>query len=71
MPEVSLSLPGELAEAIEQIAEASDRPWRDVVIGALRDYVTDYAEAQEAMSRLQDDTDEVISAEELRRRLGR
>jgi len=56
VPEVSLSLPGELAEAIEQIAEASDRPWRDVVIGALRDYVTDYAEAQEAMSRLQDDT---------------
>jgi RHH-type transcriptional regulator, rel operon repressor / antitoxin RelB len=68
---VSVRLADETARALEELSRASDRPKTYFIEKALESYLAEAAEYQVAMDRLRDKDDRVISATELRRRIGR
>ena len=67
---LSVRLPEDIAEELEGIAELLDRPKTYIVRKALEEYLEEYADYLVALVRLRDKDDEVISAEEMRERLG-
>ncbi len=68
---ISVRLPEETAKALDELAAATDRPKTYLVIKALESYLAEYADYLVALDRLRDKSDPVISAAELRDRLGR
>jgi RHH-type rel operon transcriptional repressor/antitoxin RelB len=68
---VSVRLPGNTAKALEELANATERSKTYLIRKALEAYLEDYADYQVALDRLRDKDDPVISAAELRKRLGR
>ena len=68
---VSVRLPESTVKALEELASATDRSKTFVIRKALEAYLAEYADYQVALDRLRDKDDPVISAAELRRRLGR
>ncbi len=67
---LSVRLPENLADELEEIASLLDRPKTYVVRKALKEYLDEYADYLVALERLRDKDDEVITAEEMRERLG-
>ncbi len=68
---VSLRLPENTAKALDELARATDRSRTYVILKALEKYLAEFADYQVALDRLRDKDDPVISAAELRRRVGR
>jgi RHH-type rel operon transcriptional repressor/antitoxin RelB len=68
---ISVRLPERTAKALDELAAATERSRTYLVLKALETYLADYADYQIALDRLRDKDDPVISATELRRRLGR
>ncbi len=68
---VSLRLPDDIAKALDELARATERSRTYVIRKALEKYLAESADYQVALDRLRDKDDPVISAAELRRRLGR
>ena len=68
---VSVRLADETARALEELSQASDRPKTYFIEKALQSYLVEAAEYQVALDRLRDKDDPVISATELRKRIGR
>jgi RHH-type rel operon transcriptional repressor/antitoxin RelB len=68
---VSIRLPEKTAKTLEELARATDRPKTYFIEKALESYLAEYADYQVALDRLRDKDDPVISAAELRRRIGR
>jgi RHH-type transcriptional regulator, rel operon repressor / antitoxin RelB len=68
---LSIRIADETAKALERLADALDRPKTYVVQKALDSYLAEYADYQIALERLRDKNDEIVSAAELRKRLGR
>ncbi len=68
---VSVRLPGSTAKALDELANATERSKTYLIRKALEAYLEDYADYQVALDRLRDKDDPVISAAELRKRLGR
>ncbi|MGH7433281.1 MAG: type II toxin-antitoxin system RelB family antitoxin [Candidatus Methylomirabilales bacterium] len=68
---VSVRLPERTAKALEELASATERSKTYVIRKALEAYLEDYADYQVALDRLRDKDDPVISAADLRKRLGR
>jgi RHH-type rel operon transcriptional repressor/antitoxin RelB len=68
---VSVRLPDETAKALGELARTTERSKTSLILKALEAYLADYAEYQIALDRLRDKDDPVISATELRKRLGR
>ncbi len=68
---ISIRLPESTAQALEDVAKATDRPKSYLILKALDSYLSEYAEYQVALDRLRDKEDPVISSTELRKRLGR
>ena len=68
---ISVRLPDATARALETVAVATERSKTYLVRKALEAYLADYADYQIALDRLRDKDDPVISASQLRRRLGR
>ncbi len=68
---VSVRLPGSTAKALDELASATERSKTYLIRKALEAYLEDYADYQVALDRLRDKDDPVISATELRKRLGR
>ncbi|MFA5787789.1 MAG: ribbon-helix-helix domain-containing protein [Actinomycetota bacterium] len=66
---ISLRLPDEMAKAIEELAEQTDRPRTYLILKALTAYLAEYADYQVALDRLRDKDDSVITSAELRKRL--
>jgi len=66
----SIRLPENTAQALEDVAKATDRPKSYLILKALDAYLSEYAEYQVALDRLRDKEDPVISSTELRKRLG-
>jgi predicted transcriptional regulator len=69
---VSLRVPSDLIEAFDQLAAALDRPRSWVMVRALRQYLdegegAEIAEDTESLAEL--DRGEIVSSEDLRRRL--
>jgi RHH-type rel operon transcriptional repressor/antitoxin RelB len=67
---ISIRIPDDLARELESVARETDRPRSYIVQKALESYMEDFADLQIALDRLHDGTDETISGEELRKRLG-
>lgn len=67
---ISVRLPKELAEQLDNIAKETERPRSFIVQKALESYIDDYADLQVALDRLHDKTDPVVSSKELRKSLG-
>ncbi len=67
---ISIRIPDDLARELESVARETDRPRSYIVQKALESYMEDFADLQIALDRLHDGTDEAISGEELRKRLG-
>lgn len=68
---VSVRLPERTAKALEELASTTERSKTYVIRKALEAYLAEYADYQVALDRLRDKDDPVISAADLRRRLGR
>lgn len=68
---VSVRLPESTAKALDELADATERSRTYLILKALEAYLAEYADYQVALDRLRDKDDPVISAAELRKRLGR
>ena len=68
---ISLGLPEATAKALDELAKATERSRTYLIRKALEAYMAEYADYQVALDRLRDKDDPVISAAELRKRLGR
>ncbi len=66
---ISLRLPDETAKALDDLAKATDRRKTYIVTKALQAYLEEYADYLIALDRLHDKDDEIISPEELKKRL--
>jgi RHH-type transcriptional regulator, rel operon repressor / antitoxin RelB len=67
---ISVRLPKELSERLDNIARETERPRSYIIQKALESYLEDYADLQVALDRLHDKTDAVISGKELRKAIG-
>ncbi len=67
---ISVRLPDELAERLNNVAMETERPRSFIIQKALESYLEDYADLQVALDRLHDTTDAVITGAELRKSLG-
>lgn len=68
---VSVRLPDATAKALEELARMTERSKTYLIVKALEAYLAEAADYQVALDRLKDKDDPVISAAELRKRLGR
>jgi len=68
---ISIRLPDSTAKALDELANATGRPETYLILKALENYLAEYADYQVALDRLRGKDDLVISAAELRKRLGR
>jgi RHH-type rel operon transcriptional repressor/antitoxin RelB len=68
---VSIRLPDKTAQALDELASATERSRTYLIIKALEAYLADHADYQVALDRLRDKDDPIISSAELRKRLGR
>ena len=67
---ISVRLPKELANQLDNIAKETERPRSYIIQKALESYIDDYADLQVALDRLHDRTDPIVSGKELRNSLG-
>jgi len=67
---ISVRLPKELANYLDNIAKETERPRSYIIQKALESYIDDYADLQVALDRLHDRTDPIVSGKELRKSLG-
>ncbi|MCX5866399.1 MAG: ribbon-helix-helix domain-containing protein [Proteobacteria bacterium] len=67
---VSIRLPKELSQALDDLAASLDRPKTYLVRKALETYLAEYADYQIALDRLRDKDDAVLSSAELKKTLG-
>jgi RHH-type rel operon transcriptional repressor/antitoxin RelB len=68
---ITVRLPDDIAEGLEALAKALDRPRSYIVKKAMEIYLSEYADYSLALERLQDKDDRVISSGDLRKRLAR
>ena len=67
---VSVRLSDRTARALEKLSKMTDRPKTYFIEKALESYLAEHADYQVALDRLRDKDDPVISAAELRKRIG-
>ncbi len=63
-------LPKDLKELLETTAKKTNRTETFYVIEALKKYFEEYYDYQVAKDRFEDHSDEIITSEEMRKRLG-
>jgi predicted DNA-binding protein len=63
---ISVRLPDEIAEKIEQLSNEIHRNKTFIIKSALKKYLEEYADYQIALDRLHDKDDQIISSEEMR-----
>lgn len=68
---ISVRLPIHTAKALENLANVTDRSKTYLIVKALDAYLAEYADYQIALDRLRDKQDPIVSATELRKRIGR
>ena len=66
---VSLRLPEDIVTQLDEVAENIDRSKSYLIKKAIEQYLEEYADYQIALDRLNDKDDEIISSEEMRKRL--
>ena len=66
---ISVRLPEKIAEELEEISKETERPKSFHIQKAIEQYLTERADLQIALDRLNDTTDKVVSMEEIRNQL--
>lgn len=66
---LSIRLPDETAEELQELSNSTDRPKSYYIIKALDAFLAEYADYMIAIDRLKDKDDPVISISELRERI--
>lgn len=66
---ISLRVPDDIHEMLEEIAEDTDRSKSYIILKAIAKYLDEYAEYQIALDRLNDKDDEIVSSKEMRKKL--
>lgn len=66
---ISLRLPENIHDQLEEIAEDTDRSKSYLIRKAIERYLEEYADYRIALERLHDKDDEITSSKELRKRL--
>jgi RHH-type transcriptional regulator, rel operon repressor / antitoxin RelB len=66
---ISLRVPDDIHEMLEEIAENTDRSKSYIILKAIGHYLDEYAEYQIALDRLNNKDDETITRKEMRKRL--
>lgn len=67
---IAVNLQDDLAARVSELARASDQPESVVIEHAVQAYLAEDADARIALERLQDEGDTIVSADEMRKRLG-
>ena len=67
---VSIRLPENLTKALARLAETTERSKTFIIRRAIESYMTDYADYQIALDRLNDKDDPILSSVEMKKRLG-
>jgi len=67
---LSIRLPDDLASNLEDIAKETKRSKTFHIQRALEAYMENFADLQVALDRLQDQTDPIVSSEDMRKSLG-
>lgn len=67
---ISLRLPDEIAERLEQLSSEIHRSKTFIIKSALEKYLDEYTDYQVALDRLRDKDDRILSPKELRKSLG-
>ena len=67
---ISVRLPEDIAKELERVSETIERPKTYIVKKALEEYLKEYSDYLIAIERLMDKDDKIISADEMRERLG-
>lgn len=66
---VSIRLPEEIVHELDNLASTVERSKTYIIRKAIESYLQEYADYMVALERLRDKDDEVISSDEMRRRL--
>jgi predicted DNA-binding protein len=66
---ISLRLPDDIHEMLEEVAEETDRSKSYIILKAIAKYLDEFAEYQIALDRLNDKDDKIISPNEMRKKL--
>ena len=66
---ISVRLPEELASKLSEIAQETERPKSFHVQKALEAYLAEMADLQLALDRLQDTSDPIVTADDMRKEL--
>jgi len=66
---ISVRLPEELVSKLSEIAEEPERPKSFHIQKALEAYLAEIADLQLALDRLQDTTDPIVTADDMRKQL--
>ena len=67
---ISVRLPKDLTEKLDDIARETERPRSFIVQKALESYIEDFADLQIALGRLHDKSEAIIPGKDLRKSLG-
>ena len=67
---ISVRLPDSVAEKLNRTAKESERSRSFVVQKAVERYLDDFADLQIALDRLRDNSDTVVSSNDMRKSLG-
>lgn len=67
---LSLRLPDEIAEKLEQLSNEIHRNKTFIIKSALEKYLEEYADYQIALDRLRDKDDRIMSSKEMRESIG-
>jgi RHH-type rel operon transcriptional repressor/antitoxin RelB len=68
---LSVRIPDDTMKALEELADATDRPKTYLVEKALESYLAEYADYRVALDRLLDKEDIILTSAEFRKRIGR
>jgi RHH-type rel operon transcriptional repressor/antitoxin RelB len=68
---LSVRIPDDTMKALEELADATDRPKTYLVEKALESYLAEYADYRVALDRLLDKEDAILTSAEFRKRIGR
>ena len=67
---ISVRLPDQIVQALDELASSLERPRTFLVRKALEEYLREYSDYLIALERLNDKGDRIISSDELRSELG-
>ncbi len=67
---VSIRLPEDLTRRLSRVADVVERPRSYLIRKAVEVYLDEYADYQVALDRLRDKDDKILTAKEMKKRLG-